>query len=104
MAKKYLEAALTDNTNTDKGVTQKIVIVDAGWVFCGETTYREHFTGTQLRLDNCYNIRVWGTSQGLGELALKGALSETVLDFYGVVTLPVNKVVGVIDCLVEIKK
>lgn len=95
---------MSSKANNDKQVseeaTQKIFIVSENWVFCGEP----EMSGDQyVRLRNCYNIRVWGTTQGLGELALKGAQAETILDFYGVVTLPVAHILGVIECAVEIK-
>lgn len=84
-------------------VTQKIVIVEAGFVFCGEV--EEHPKHPSLmRITECYNIRTWGTSQGLGELALKGALSGTELDFYGIVTIPKIKILGYIECEVKIEK
>jgi hypothetical protein len=91
---------MNSEAKNGKKVTQAIFIVSENWVFCGE----HEMVGDQyVRLRNCYNIRVWGTTQGLGELALKGAQAETVLDFYGVVTLPVAHILGVIECAVEIK-
>lgn len=84
-------------------VTQKIVVVQSGWVFCGEVA--PHPTDKDLlRVSDCYNIRVWGTSQGLGELALRGKQKATELDYYGVVTLPKSAVLAFIDCEVKIGK
>lgn len=91
---------MNSEAKNGKKVTQEIFIVSENWVFCGEP---EILGDQYVRLRNCYNIRVWGTTQGLGELALKGAQAETVLDFYGVVTLPVAHILGVIECAVEIK-
>ena len=43
-------------------------------------------------------IRVWGTTAGLGEIALKGPTKDTVLDFAGTVDVPHSKVLSVIYC------
>ena len=81
-----------------KAVKQQIVVVQAGWVFVGEPSY----DGDHLVLNNCKNIRVWGTKSGLGELALHGKQSETVLDDYGVMRVPKIAVLALIDCQVEL--
>ncbi len=54
----------------------QIVILQRGWVFVGDLTQN----GTECTLRNGYNVRRWGTSYGLGELADKGPLAETKLD------------------------
>lgn len=54
----------------------KIVVLQRGWVVVGKME-RE---GTQCKLHHASVIRNWGTTQGLGELALKGPLKDTVLD------------------------
>jgi hypothetical protein len=53
----------------------RIVILQRGWVFVG--VYSEK--GDQCFIDNGFNIRLWGTSKGLGEL-VNGPLSTTKLD------------------------
>lgn len=83
-------------------VTQKIVILQSGFVFCGEVS--EVLGSPDLvRISNAYNIRVWGTTQGLGELALHGKRKDTQLDYYGVVTPYKHAVIAFIDCDTEIK-
>lgn len=57
----------------------KIVILQRGWVFIGR--WKED--GDQCALDNAYSIRVWGTTSGLGQLALEGKQSSTKLDKAG---------------------
>lgn len=57
----------------------KIVILQRGWVFIGR--YSED--GDQCFLDNAYSIRRWGTTNGLGELALEGKKTNTKLDKAG---------------------
>lgn len=57
----------------------KIVILQRGWVFIGRWTE----DGDNCALDNAYSIRVWGTTSGLGQLALEGKTSSTKLDKAG---------------------
>ncbi|MEV0360111.1 hypothetical protein AB0H71_29035 [Nocardia sp. NPDC050697] len=57
----------------------KIVILQRGWVFIGR--YSED--GDSCALDNAYVIRRWGTTNGLGELALEGKKTNTKLDKVG---------------------
>lgn len=54
----------------------KIVILQRGWNMVG------HFKqeGSKCTLEKASVIRVWGTKDGLGELALKGPLLTTKLD------------------------
>jgi hypothetical protein len=73
---------------------KKIVIVQSGWVFVGDVVVEN----SHVKITDAQNIRVWGTTQGLGELALTGPTSETVLDDYGVVTVPVHAVLAYINC------
>ena len=74
----------------------RIVIVQAGWVFVGEYEYNEKLDTVFLSSASC--IRVWGTTAGLGELALKGKTSKTVLDFMGEVQIPSNSVICTLKC------
>jgi len=54
----------------------KIVILPRGWNMIG------HFSqeGPNCKLEKASVIRRWGTTAGLGELALKGPLANTILD------------------------
>lgn len=54
----------------------KIVILQRGWVMVG----RLEKNGSECKLHQASVIRTWGTSKGLGELAMKGPLSGTKLD------------------------
>lgn len=74
-----------------------IIVVDNGFVFIGELQFHEGFT-TVL---NCKNIRSYGTTNGLGQIALEGFQEETVLDNFGIITIPNNKVIFTIDCTHE---
>ncbi len=59
--------------------TIRIVILQRGWVAVG----RWSRDGDDCALDNAYVIRVWGTTKGLGQLALEGPQSSTKLDKAG---------------------
>jgi hypothetical protein len=54
----------------------KIVILQRGWVMIG----RFERSGSDCKLHNASVIRNWGTKNGLGELALKGKLNDTIMD------------------------
>lgn len=76
--------------------TKRIVIVQSGWVFIGEYELDRELNCVRLTDASC--IRVWGTTAGLGQLALKGVQKETVLDYAGVVDVPVGSVVATLLC------
>lgn len=57
----------------------KIVVLQRGWVMVG----RLERDGSECKLHNAAVIRTWGTSKGLGELAMNGPLSGTKLDKCG---------------------
>jgi len=62
--------------------TKKVIVaLQRGWNFIGDL-YKD---GDECVLKNAKNIRRWGTTKGLGELALSGATSDTVLDDAGTV-------------------
>lgn len=54
----------------------QIVILQRGWVMVGKMKK----TGYQCELSSASVIRRWGTTQGLGELADKGPLTDTKLE------------------------
>lgn len=53
----------------------KIVVLQRGWVYVG----RFKRDGNKCKLYNAYNIRNWGTTEGLPEL-VNGPTDETKLD------------------------
>lgn len=63
---------------------QVIAVVASGWVFVGTHT---DSTPDGYALKDAAVIRRWGTTRGLGELALKGVQKETVLDPVGLVEI-----------------
>lgn len=60
---------------------KKIVVADRGWVFVGDVTANDDGSVT---IDNAKNIRVWGTTNGLGQLR-NGPTESTIVDDYGTV-------------------
>ena len=71
-----------------------IVVIQSGWVFVGikAPTPANAKPGDIVTLTNAACVRKWGTSRGIGELALSGPLSETVLDPAGTVEVPLHAV------------
>ena len=70
-----------------------IVIADRGFVWVGDIVVDESF----CVISNASTIRRWGTTKGLGELALEGPTKDTVLDYTGTVRVPMRAVIGLID-------
>ena len=70
-----------------------IVVLDRGFVYVGQVAH----DGQWCVITNAKNIRRWGTSRGLGELALNGPLPETSLDSVGTVRAPARAVISLID-------
>ena|ERR1700722_5533908 len=73
----------------------KIVILQRSWVMIGRWSQK----GDVITLRDAYVIRTWGTSKGLGELALEGKKTNTKLDKAGIVRFNKLTVVAAIDCL-----
>lgn len=72
----------------------KIVVLQRGWVMIG----RYSKDGDTVTLENAHVIRQWGTTKGLGELALEGKQSSTKLDKAGHVEFHILTVVATINC------
>jgi hypothetical protein len=70
-----------------------IAVLDRGWVFVGRLTRNDD----GIKLENAACIRRWGTTKGVGELALHGPQSSTSLDEAGTVIVPASSVI----CLIE---
>ena len=73
----------------------KIVVADRGFVYIGKLPAVEQTSDfTVIRC--AHNIRIWGTTKGLGEL-VNGPTSKTVLDRVGTVRVPNRAVISLID-------
>src|SRR3990167_5340438 len=75
------------------GSEVKIAILQRGWVFVGKFSKE----GSACKLTDAYNIRTWGTTKGLGELASDGPTESTKLDKVNDVVFHELTVVALID-------
>ena len=92
-----VKALLADSNNstTEYGGSEiKIAILQRGWVFVGKFSK----DGSVCKLTDAYNIRTWGTTKGLGELAKEGPKDSTKLDKVNDVSFHELSVVAFIDC------
>lgn len=73
----------------------KIVILQRGWTMVGKFERN----GSDCYLHNASVIRTWGTTKGLGEIAIGGPTSNTKLDKCGgLVQFDYLTVVALISC------
>lgn len=70
----------------------KIVVLDRGFVYVG----RVKIEGAFVVISQAQNIRVWGTTKGLGELA-NGPTKNTKVDPVGSVKAPLRALISLID-------
>ena len=70
-----------------------IVVLQRGWVLVGYLSN----DGVNYTLTSANVIRIWGTTKGLGELALNGPLTSTKLDPTGTVHFHENAIVMTMD-------
>jgi len=80
-----------DNTQNNN---LEIVILQRGFVMIGFLSKKDN----DCTLTDAYVIRRWGTSWGLGELALEGKKENTVLDKAGLVEFDNLTVIARIKC------
>lgn len=71
----------SDIRQSDKPTSLQIIILQRGWVIIGR--YREE--KDEFVCEDSKVLRVWGTTKGLGELALEGPKTNTKLDDCGTV-------------------
>jgi len=73
----------------------KIVILQRGWIMVGRLEKK----GSDCKLHDASVIRNWGTTKGLGEIAMGGPTKDTKLDECGgVVEFDYLTVVACISC------
>lgn len=78
--------------SSDAGL--QIVILDRGFVYVGDVSIDADW----VTIKNARNIRRWGTTKGLGELAKSGPLKDSVIDHAGTVRAPLRALIGLIEC------
>jgi hypothetical protein len=72
---------------------RQIVVLQRGWIVVGDVTQ----SGNTIIINNASVIRRWGTTNGLGQLALGGATKDTILDPCGTVKAHELAIVMTID-------
>ena len=70
-----------------------VIVLDRGFVYVGNVACDSEW----CVMTNAHNIRVWGTTNGLGELVQNGPTDLTTLDSVGTVRAPMRAVISVID-------
>jgi len=73
---------------------KEIIVAHRGWVFIGDVSEDSE----NVVISNALNIRRWGTTKGLGQLAIDGPQHNTVTDEYGTVKIHKLSVV----CRIEV--
>ena len=71
-----------------------IVVCDRGFVLYGRISIADNY----VTIRECCCIRRWGTSRGLGQLAIEGPQPETQLDPQPPTRVHELQVVQIIDC------
>jgi len=83
-----------NNTCEIGGSKTKIVVLQRGWIVVGKF----ELNGNYVTLTDAKVIRKWGTSKGLGELAMNGATSETTFDPQPDTRFHILTTIEIIDC------
>lgn len=84
-------------TKTTKPFTdRRIIALSERWVFIGD--YHAATDTTPAHLTDASCIRTWGTTAGLGEIALRGPTAVTVLDPCGTLVIEQQNVIFSLLC------
>jgi len=73
---------------------KKICVLQRGWVMVGDFKR----DGSDCTLTNASVVRIWGTTKGLGEIALNGPTKDTKLDPCGTARFDYLTTIAVLDC------
>lgn len=73
----------------------RIVILQRGWVAVG----RFEQNGNYCKLTEANIIRQWGTTKGIGEIAINGPTSKTILDRCSDIRFHELTVIASIECV-----
>lgn len=77
-------------------MSKEIVVITSGFVYMGDVS--ESSDLRYVRIDDASCIREWGTTSGLGEIALRGPTPRTVLEPAGIVEVAWHAVIMRIKC------
>lgn len=72
----------------------RIVVCDRGFVLVGMV----HIEDGYVILRKCHCVRRWGTTRGLGQIAMEGPTSNTILDPQPTTRVHELQVIQQIDC------
>lgn len=70
-----------------------IAVLDRGFVYVGDV----EVDSTWCIIRNARNVRIWGTTKGLGELANSGPTPKTILDDTGTIRAPIRSLIFLIE-------
>lgn len=83
------------NSNVARGeLGQNIIVMDRGFVYVGDVTEEQD----RLIIKNAKNLRIWGTTEGLGELRNGPISGKTKVDQVGDVCVYRHAVIHLIKC------
>lgn len=93
---KMMESTSSDSgESVDHGLC--IAVLDRGFVYVGNVTTDDKF----VIITDARNVRKWGTTNGLGQLAIEGPQPNTKLDNANVVKALVGELKHMIICKEE---
>ena len=72
----------------------QIATLTSGFVYVGSVSQADGY----IEITQAKNIRKWGTTNGLGQLAIQGPQKETILDETGTVRVPLHSLIFLLDC------
>ena len=72
----------------------QIAVLDRGFIYVGRCVLADGM----LTVTDAHCIRRWGTTSGLGQLALTGPTDSTKLDAAGTVRAPQSALMHLLDC------
>jgi len=82
-----------------------IFILDGEFVYLGKGKKIDSpLLGNSILIEEAQNIRRWGTTKNIGQLATEGKQDETILDYTGTITVPVGRVLQVLEMTEQAKK
>jgi len=70
-----------------------IVVLERGFVYVGHAEVTDEW----VVIHEAQNIRIWGTTKGLGQLALEGPTDKTRLDAAGIVRAPRSALIHLLE-------
>jgi len=85
---------MSQDSENNVEMGSQIVVLDRGYVYQGNVTRQ----GDSITIANAKNIRRWGTTRGLGQLAKDGPQPNTTLDDAGTVVAPLRAVIHFLAC------